>query len=148
MLWITVIIILAMAAINFAISGKAVVYPAFVFCCVWGIDLLLIAMSGDFFYRMSDVTLLLFTCGALVFSLGSALALLIPLKPYQPQPIGKSRDRLLTGIFWVLVLLTPLAIRYVVGLVGTFDAPNILVAASRMASESNESGGDTGYSLF
>jgi oligosaccharide repeat unit polymerase len=146
MLLISILILALLVALNYRLGGRAPFYPPVVFSLVWMFVLLLIWLVGDFFYPISPVTILIFVGGALVFSVGSAIALLFPnSKP--PRPITKWSNRFISLLVLVVVCGTPLALRWLVQQINQHPSSNFFVSASlTMLDESVEA--TLGYELF
>src|SRR5579863_4359098 len=114
MLFLAILILTLLVFVNYIIGRRSIFYPPLVFCCVWAGTLVVIWIAGDFYYPLLPETLLIFACGGLAFSVGSALALgLPPLRLRNEQAFSRSSNRIL-GVLLLLVLLgTPFAFRWV-----------------------------------
>jgi oligosaccharide repeat unit polymerase len=111
-----------------------------VFCAVWAIDLAIVGLSGDLFFPLSDKTLTIFCCGALAFSLGSALGL-FALKPsHAPQPSRPVASRFLSLLVVVLAASIPFVAYYIIQLASKFNAATLLLGARMAMLETNETG--------
>ncbi|MEI6708280.1 MAG: O-antigen polymerase [Methylococcales bacterium] len=102
MIYIILLIHLLLIIINFYIS-KYFLYPPTVFVSVWSIALFCLILLGDFFYPISEFTLLIFTLGAIAFSLGGFLVMLCSYKTshYVNHHIGKLLD---ISLFLVIIM--------------------------------------------
>ena len=78
---ITIIILGSLVGINYWIK-RSVLYPPFLYCLIWLLDLLVYNMQIIEMIRVSSQTLVLITLGALFFSIGGMAALLLPISPY------------------------------------------------------------------
>lgn len=74
MIYAFLIIHIFLVAINYHIS-RSWLYPPVVFTALWSFLLGCLILSGDFFYRISASTLLIFLLGSLAFSAGGLLSL-------------------------------------------------------------------------
>lgn len=83
------------------------IYPGFAFCASWAVSLLIIAATGDLFYRLSPETLVVFICGGCVVTVACGLGSILPSKA--PMPVDRqASNRILTALLWVVVLSTPI----------------------------------------
>ena len=130
---------LLMALANYCLERR-LLYPPVVFCTVWALDLGLVWLSGDLFFPLSDKTLTIFCGGALAFSLGSAMALLV-VKPSHahelPAPVA---NRFVSLLVWVLAASIPFVAYYIVEIASHFNAATLLLAARMAMLEVNETG--------
>jgi oligosaccharide repeat unit polymerase len=147
MLLLTIFTLVLLAAVNYRIGSRAVLYPPVVFCGVWAADLALVWMVGDFFYPLSATTLFLFLGGAFGLSAGSWLALVYPQNPRRnavPQSpkrnavLCEASNRLINLALLIVVVILPFYIRWIVGITAEYGGLN-LVSAARVATldESN-----------
>jgi oligosaccharide repeat unit polymerase len=127
MVILATIILALMAAVNYVVGGRRLLSPPVVFCTVWAADLLLVWSAGDFFFPLSDKTLVIFCCGGLAFSLGSSLSLLIRENKALTQP--EVFNRVVTFLVFLIALSFPLAYNFIVNLTSGVNAPTVLMAA-------------------
>jgi oligosaccharide repeat unit polymerase len=117
LLGVAIIIITLLAVFNYRIGGKAAFFPSVVFCLVWAADLLVLQLGGSFFYPISPPTLAIFVCGCLVFSIGSWLGVLWPIKT---SPSGNGlpeiSNRILTLVLIGILLAIPIVLRWLMQL--------------------------------
>ncbi len=59
---------------NYLVS-RSLAYPPLIFTSLWSTILLLLIFSGDFFYAISELTLLIFILGSVAFSIGGLIGL-------------------------------------------------------------------------
>jgi len=72
-------IMLATLALVNALHAKSYLYPPVIFSAVWAFLLVGLALSGQVFYHLSFLVLVIFFLGALAFSFGGWTALIITL---------------------------------------------------------------------
>ncbi len=96
-----------LAFVNYRI-GKGLFYPSVVFCSVWAGDLIMVWLSGDFFYPLSPETLLIICSGCVVFSIGVLVGLLFP----QHAQKEKISPRNFSRILDIMVFLAALGIPF------------------------------------
>jgi oligosaccharide repeat unit polymerase len=139
---LTAILTLALlAAMNYYVNGKSLFHPAVVFCGIWAFDLFVIWALGGFFFPLSPQSLVIFTFGALMFSIGAHLAKVLPAKPKKSAEANGT-----TKLLWFIVLAFPFFIRWIFRLAGeNADAP--LLMALRMATVDLE-GGSISLTIF
>jgi len=148
MRFLAILSLTLLAFVNYTIGKKSIFYPPLVFCFVWAATLVVIWIAGDFYYPLLPETLLIFSCGGLAFSLGSALAFgLPPLKPRNEQAFLQSSNRILSVLLLLVLLGTPVAVRWVLQAISEHQAGNFLAAAylTMIDKRIQES---FGYSLF
>jgi hypothetical protein len=105
MLILAVITFFVLAVINYLIGRKSAMYPPFVFCACWGIALLAIAIFHFYFYPMLPETIVFFTGGAILFSLGSWLATGFSTLQAPQPPRALTGKRVIDCFFWIVALL-------------------------------------------
>jgi oligosaccharide repeat unit polymerase len=115
-----------MAVLNYAISRHPL-YPPLVFCCVWTAEMIGLWFAGDYFYPISEKTLWIFLFGAVAFTSGGFVALLLKMRPYQDPVDRKSVryiDLMLKAGFIAGVLLLPAYWHYLNGMLEGADIYN------------------------
>jgi oligosaccharide repeat unit polymerase len=101
---------LSLMAANYRLS-RSLLYPPAAFTCLWSILLLLLILSGDFFYPISDFTLILFMLGSVAFSAGGLLALIAKCETYlQSRSASRQTAMLLDIALIALILMFPMYI--------------------------------------
>lgn len=115
---------------------RSVVYPPFVFCVVWLLDLFVFWLQPIPIDQLHSVTLNLVVFGAVLFTLGGWASFLVPASLFRRRftIIGfpKGRGRILSwAIVAVLAIALCLQFRYVVSLAGGAAGlgPGLLAAA-------------------
>lgn len=105
------IALILLAAFNLRLARTAL-YPPVIVCVLWGVLELALFLSGDAFYPISTASLAIFFLGALSFSAGGALALMVPRQKGQTSPFaGYDRafvNRALYAGMALLLLALPL----------------------------------------
>ncbi len=109
MLVIAILTLGLLAALNYHLGGKSLFHPAVVFCGIWAFDLSVIFAVGDFFFPLSPETLLIFTFGGLVFSVGAHAAKAIRSRPKN----ACESTKFATWLLWMIVFLFPLFLRWI-----------------------------------
>lgn len=74
MIYIVLLMHFSLIYINYYVS-KSFLYPPTIFVTLWSLALFFLILSGDFFYPISEYTLLIFTCGSVALSLGGLFAM-------------------------------------------------------------------------
>jgi oligosaccharide repeat unit polymerase len=118
--------LVVLTVFNYAVS-RSVIYPPLLFCVVWAVQMLGLRITGDYFFPMEDTTLWVFFVGALAFTIGGVLALLLKLGPPKDEPDVQTLryiDVILKISFLIGLLLLPLYWNYLRGLVGGGDVAN------------------------
>src|SRR5690349_902937 len=76
--------------------GKTLLYPPAMLCGLWTFLLAALTLCGTYFYSISAETLTVYLVGAISFTLGGVLCLLIPMRCPSPYPeISPYRLRLI-----------------------------------------------------
>lgn len=99
--------------INYRVS-RSLLYPPVAFTCLWAVMLSLVALSGSFFYPISDYTLLIFTLGSLAFSIGGFFSETSIINQCRRSYVAYPYRRvawLLDKAIWLLILMLPFYIR-------------------------------------
>ncbi|HEY1937181.1 MAG TPA: O-antigen polymerase [Candidatus Angelobacter sp.] len=139
MVLLATIILALMALINYILGGKRLFYPPVVFCSVWAVDLAIIWLAGDFFYPLSNMALTIFCIGGLAFSVGSALALFLPIKA-ESQRITPGSNRLITFLVIALACSSPFVYTTLMNMAASYNAPNFLMGAYMAMVAANAEG--------
>jgi oligosaccharide repeat unit polymerase len=136
MIVLSVLTLCLLAALNYRLNGKSLFHPAVVFCIVWAFDLFVVWAVGRFFFPLSAESLLVFTFGALMFSVGAHIAKALPAHPRQPAEPNKTITRLL----WVLAILFPFFIRWILQVAGEkADSPLLMALRIGLVDMEGES---------
>jgi len=146
MLLSTIVGLLLLLYINYRIGGRVPVYPPVAFCAVWAAALFLLWAAGNYFLPLSDQTLAIFTCGCIVFSVGSFVVLVFAHKPLRNESFPCSSSRILNLLLVFCVLALPFYVRWIVGL-GSDSSAVTLLQAVRDATV-DLWGTPPGYTLF
>src|SRR5712691_3232425 len=147
MLFLTIATLSALAFVNYRLGNKAIFYPAVVLCSVWAADLILVWMSGDFFYPLSPETLVIFLCGCLAFSLGSWLVLLWPQrKAGEIRPSPRPYNWTLNLLVLMIVVAVPFCYYWIRSFTSGYGSNLLLAARVALLEETNEE--DTGSIIF
>lgn len=142
MLLFTVIALFVLAFCNYVICRRKLFHPPVVLCFVWAGILLLVWLSGDFFYPVSSDTLFIFLLGSAAFSAGGALLATFERKTI-PRQISPASNYLLTIAVVLLVLMAPLFYYRVASAAGGYGAPTFLMTARMAMLDLAEKGQDT-----
>ncbi|MBK5225501.1 MAG: oligosaccharide repeat unit polymerase [Thermoleophilia bacterium] len=104
MILFCIIFMASLAAFNFKVT-RILYYPPTFFAALWAALLFALFISGDFFYPISDLTLVLYSLGVFMFSMGGLLV--FSLYPNRPRTnmSGNPRDISFTNRFLDLGLL-------------------------------------------
>jgi oligosaccharide repeat unit polymerase len=137
MVILATIILALMAAVNYRIGGRRLLYPPAVFCAVWAGTLFLVWLANTFFFTLSDKTLIIFCGGGLAFSAGSAFALFFPSRPVE---VRDSPNRVINLLLIVVACSAPFVVQWVLGLAAGFSSAPLLLAARMAMLESYEAG--------
>src|SRR4051794_4675554 len=78
MLFLSISCLLLTAAVGFIVF-RSVFFPPVTLSLVWAVGLTLILVSGDYFFRLSDQSLLIFIIGPLAFLVGSSIVWYFPI---------------------------------------------------------------------
>jgi oligosaccharide repeat unit polymerase len=150
MLWLSIAIVGLLTLINYKIAGKALLFPGFVFSGMWTLDFLIIFLAGDLFYTIHSGTYFFFICGALAFSIGSWIGLLLPEPEPPAKPVFKdTSNRILNGLIVVVVIGVPFFVRWVYHLVATQGTTASFLLLARMGViEAGETGHDLAFTVF
>jgi oligosaccharide repeat unit polymerase len=81
-----ILLFLFLTFVNIKI-GKSLLYPPAIFSLVWSMFLFLLLLAGDLFYPIHPKTLIIYTLGALGFSLGGLFSILVVKTPFNPNMI-------------------------------------------------------------
>jgi oligosaccharide repeat unit polymerase len=117
-----------LAALNYHLNSKSLFHPAVVFCGIWAFDLFVILAVGRFFFPLSPQSLVIFTFGALMFSLGAHFAKALPAHPKEAAEAKGT-----TKLLWLIVLAFPFFIYWILQLAGE-NADSPLLMALRVAT--------------
>lgn len=132
MLILTILTLALLAVINYHIGPRSLFSPPVVFCGIWSFDLFLVWAVGNFFFPLLPETLLVFTFGAMFFSIGSYLAKAIPASPKEPD---ESYNKITTALCWLIVVSFPLFVRWILAITGAKEGSSILMAARMVLVE-------------
>lgn len=109
MIYMVVLMHAMLMYINYCVS-RSLLYPPAAFTCLWAVMLSLLALSGNFFYPVSDYTLLIFTLGSLAFSMGGFFSETSLINQCRRSCATYSYRRvawLLDKTIWLLILMIP-----------------------------------------
>lgn len=142
----TIIFLASLAFVNYWLIRRSVVYPPFVFTCVWLLDVCVFSLHLSDLDPLHALTLNVICIGALLFSIGGALSFLIPLKTFSRVSfIGPPRGRG-TKLKWLLIAVLFLGVsmqfRYLLALAASAGGGGFgFLAAARqtMIDETNDS---------
>ncbi|MHB1389944.1 MAG: O-antigen polymerase [Thermoleophilia bacterium] len=145
-----IIFMVILAAINYWVTRMLYCPPTF-FALLWAVLLFALFLSGDFFYPIADVTLLLYSMGVFMFSIGGLLVFfLYPNRP-RTNMSGNPRDFSFTNRFLdigllILLLSLPFYWRYLQQL-GTASGIEDFWIGLRLQTSSGEEG-NAGFGIF
>lgn len=146
MLLLSISALAVMGLCNYLVCKK-LLYPPVVFCAVWATDLLIVWLAGDFFYRVSAPTLMIFVGGAFFFSLGSAACLFFWPKPSESK--SGPKQKFLTWTVATLSISLPFLYRWIQGGASNYSTTeNMFILARRFTLDSQEEGGGLEFNLF
>jgi|GEM_PF-1590095 len=140
MLLLATFILALMAAVNYQIGTKRILYPPVVFCLVWAIDLSLIAASGDFFYPVSPKTLSILASGCLCFSVGSYIALALNVRKRDERFDPPASNKIANWLVVLMLCSVPLVYRWVSSIAQAFSGPNFFMSAYMAVNAAYEEG--------
>ena len=146
MLLISILILSLLAVLNYSLGAKALFHPAVVYSASWAGGLTILLLARDWFYSLSDKTLLIFVGGAVAFSLGSGIAFLFP-QPRREGATGPLSFRFINVLLIVLGCGAPFAVIWMFRQVEAHPAGNFFVSASLTMLDDGVQG-SLGYSLF
>lgn len=135
-----------MAAVNYCI-GRRVFYPPVIFSLVWAADLMLISLAGTFFYPISGKTLAIVLFGCSAFSLGGALAFLMPIKPTPAIYDSRASSRILNCLLGITVIGLPIVYRWATGFVGGTELSAIWAIRNAMVAMGNSGDIESSFHL-
>jgi hypothetical protein len=141
MLLTAILTLSLLAVVNYCVNDRSLFHPAVVFCGIWAFDLFVILAVGGFFFPLSPQSLLIFSFGALAFSIGAHLAKAVPAAPKKPAEAKGT-----TKLLWLIVLAFPFFIRWILQLAGE-NADSPLLMALRVATVDLE-GGSIALTIF
>jgi oligosaccharide repeat unit polymerase len=145
MLLLAILTLLILAALNYFLA-KRLFYPPLVFCLVWTLDLILVLLAGDFFYPLSDKTLVVITLGCASFSLSSAVVMLSPLRQKHILYVPTASSKILNWMLAGAVIGLPGFYHWIAGLTAGGGTTNFM--AIRMAIVALGNGGDLESSVY
>jgi oligosaccharide repeat unit polymerase len=145
MLLLAILTLLTMSALNYCLAKRAF-YPPVIFCLVWTFDLILVLLTGDFFYPLSEKTLAIITLGCAAFSIGSAVTLLAPLKEEQVSYIPAISNRILNWLLAGAVIGLPLFFHWIKELTAGAETTNVWAIRTAIVALGN--GGDMESSFY
>jgi oligosaccharide repeat unit polymerase len=125
---LTILVLASMAVANCFVERR-LLYPPIVFCSIWAADLALIGLSGDLFFPLSTESLIIFCCGGLAVSVGSALAIFFPLKTASRRETAETSSSIFKFFVAVVVCSAPFACIWIAQMASRFSAPNFFMAA-------------------
>ncbi|MHB1055056.1 MAG: O-antigen polymerase [Thermoleophilia bacterium] len=150
MIFLFITFILFVAAFNNWVT-HSIYYPPTLFALLWATLLLALFLSGDFFYPIADVTLLLYSIGVFMFSIGGLLV--ISIYPNRPRPnrsdnpcVFSFTNRFLDIGLLVLLLALPFYWRFLQAL-GTASGIDDFWFGLRVQTSSGEQG-SAGFGIF
>jgi oligosaccharide repeat unit polymerase len=141
MLLTAILTLSLLAVLNYYVNDRSLFHPAVVFCGIWAFDLFVILAVGGFFFPLSSQSLLIFSFGALAFSIGAHFAKAVPAEPKKPAEAKGT-----TKLLWLIVLAFPFFIRWILQLAGE-NADSPLLMALRVATVDLE-GGSIALTIF
>ena len=118
--------LIVLTVLNYAVS-RSLIYPPLLFCAVWAVQMVGLQITGDYFFPMEDTTLWVFFFGALAFTAGGLLAMLLKLGPPKAEPDAQTLryiDVILKVSFVIGLILLPFYWNYLRSLVGGGDVAN------------------------
>ena len=142
MLLVTIPTLCLLAFINYRVGGKMLFYPPVVFCGVWALDMSIAWVAQDFFYRLSPETSAVVLCGAVAFSIGCWVGVFLPEWNTKAKLASReSSDRIITVLFFVVIVGVPFFVRWVYGLVVSAGVvgPFLMLARAGVVSEEGHS---------
>src|SRR5689334_15438220 len=145
MLTVTIIILAALAFVNYWFSGNAFLFPSVVFCTTWAFGLSILWMSGDSFYPLSIQTLFILVCGCTAFSVGALVPLFLRVAP-RPQLFSGFSERALKYLVLFCIAGVPFFVKWILGIQSLGNAATLLMAI-RIATVQSADDLPPGYSL-
>jgi oligosaccharide repeat unit polymerase len=121
-----------LAFINYRISNSFA-YPPVIFTFLWSIILFLLILSGDFFYPISEFTLLILLIGSITFSAGGFFALSLKCSI---SPIAKSQweNKVIDWSILLLLILFPFYIQRLIYLSALSGMDNFWIGLRNQTS--------------
>jgi oligosaccharide repeat unit polymerase len=111
MIYAVILVHLLLFFFNYQVS-KSFLYPPAAFVSLWLMALLFITMLGDFFFPISEFTLLIFTLGSLAFSFGGFVSLLQKYKvSHQVKSVNRRTSQFLDIALFVLIIIFPFYVK-------------------------------------
>lgn len=136
-----IVIISVLALANYLYFGeKLLLYPPVVFCAVWAAYLFLLLVSGEFFFPVSSKTLAIFVGGCICFSLGGAVAQLLP-QQTSAERIAPHFNKSINVLVFVVLLGAPFVYSWISSMAGAFAGSNFFMSAYMATTQAYEEGG-------
>lgn len=148
MIYAAILIHILLTFINYKIS-KSFIYPPTTFTLLWTVLLCLLVLSGDFFYQISEFTLLIFVIGSLAFSIGGWMVSFFKIRTLlYVKPAREWERKLLDWILVLVLILLPFyyfKIAYLSDLSGVDDFWKGIRAQTSTGDKTQESFGIFAY---